>query len=575
MSDGIILLNNAPMNIRKTSQGLLKYFLLPCLLYLVGWCVLTWPLATRFTTDFFCDSQDGMTFAWIFWWFEHAIVHLRQWPLWTDLLHHPYGITLLAHHPMPVNSLPGVLLLQFMPLNQVYNFFVVLAFVLSGWSAFLLCRRVSGNSLASLFGGWLFTFSAFHFAHARGHLNLVTMQWMPLFLLAWLSLLERPALWKALASAVALLLVLASDTYYFLYSVMAGSIMAVWVLGRERRWQLFFHPPFRAPLLLFVVLMLATAGWYVGAVLRQSRLDPYVPAHVAREQSLDLLAPFVHSAQWKFGELTRPVWSRYVAQPAESSVHLGLSVIVLLGLGLWWRKRPQSPPLGVWYVTGLFFFIMALGPRLQVAGRILDGLPLPYALAERLFPPLKMAGTPVRMMAMVYLASAVIAAAVLTRLMQMSFHGKIAACALAGLMILEQWPVAQESTRPTVPSYMQHLISLPGNEPVLDLGASVEMTIAHSEKVPPSLHKQSLFYQTQHQRPMAFGFVARVPQSVYEQDLALLKTILEGDYSSIHRRNGFRYLAIPAQMRTLVPAPQTRPLAEDESGVLYDLRMGE
>jgi len=562
---------NAPMNFRPATARILTLFVAPCLLYFLLWCLLTWPLIAHFPTHIFSDPKDGMTFAWIFWWFEHAITELHQWPLWTDLLHHPYGIPLLAHHPMPVNSLPGVLLLQFLPLNQVYNVFLILAFVLSGWSAFLLCRAVSGHYGASLVGGYLFTFSAYHFAHARGHMNLVTMQWIPIFLLAWLAFLEKPTKTRAVASVGALLLVLGSDTYFFLYCVMAGAVMVVWAAWRRRDWLYLVRPANRWPGALFILLGLATAGVYVAAMFWQNRRDPFVTSHLPRSYSLDLLAPFVYSSQWRFGELTRPIWSRYIAIVNESSVHLGLSVIVSLVLAVIWRRRLAAPALGLWLALVLFFGVLAMGPRLQVAGRLVEQIPMPYALAEIIFPPLRMGGTPIRMMGMVYLAAAVVAAVVLGHLLAGSWKRKVLGLALMALLVFEQLPATPDASRPEIPPHIRVLADLAGDEPVLDMGASVEMAIVYEDRLPESLHKMSLYYQTLHQRPISFGFVARVPRGVYEQDLALLKTVLAGDYATVRETYGFRYVLLPEAMRDLLPVPPMRPLARDSHGALYDL----
>ena len=53
--------------------------------------------------------------------------------------------------------------------------------------------------------GAIFTFSSYHFAHSIGHMQLITMQWIPLFLLAWLRLLDEPTRRRGFLAALALL----------------------------------------------------------------------------------------------------------------------------------------------------------------------------------------------------------------------------------------------------------------------------------------------------------------------------------------------------------------------------------
>ena len=61
---------------------------------------------------------------------------------------------------------------------------------------------------ASLLSGFMFTFSNFHFMHAQGHMQFVALQWLPLFLLSWFMLLNKPSTVNAIFAALALFLVI-------------------------------------------------------------------------------------------------------------------------------------------------------------------------------------------------------------------------------------------------------------------------------------------------------------------------------------------------------------------------------
>ena len=52
---------------------------------------------------------------------------------------------------------------------------------------------------------------------------------------------------------------------------------------------------------------------------------------------------------------------------------------------------------------------MALGPTLHIWGNELTSIKLPYAFFQWIFPPLEMAGMPIRMMVITQLAAAVLA----------------------------------------------------------------------------------------------------------------------------------------------------------------------
>ena len=53
-----------------------------------------------------------------------------------------------------------------------YNLLALLACPLAAWSAFLLCRHVTGRFAPSLLGGYLFGFSTYMLGHVGIHVNL-------------------------------------------------------------------------------------------------------------------------------------------------------------------------------------------------------------------------------------------------------------------------------------------------------------------------------------------------------------------------------------------------------------------
>jgi hypothetical protein len=67
-------------------------------LYLILTLVLTYPLATHFTTHVPGSdtwAYDEYTFIWNIWYFKHAAVDLLSNPLHTDLIYYPLGIDLI------------------------------------------------------------------------------------------------------------------------------------------------------------------------------------------------------------------------------------------------------------------------------------------------------------------------------------------------------------------------------------------------------------------------------------------------------------------------------------------------
>ena len=552
---------------------------LPAVLYLAIFFALEPHLLQQFSTAFYFGGADGYQNVWNLWWVDKAVRELHSLPWHTTYLHHPAGTTLVGHTLNPFNGLLAIVLLRTMSMVQAYNTIVVFSFVAAGVSAFSLCRYITRSFGGSLLGGALFTFSSFHFMHADGHLQLTALEWIPLFVLCWMRFCDERTWTRAWAASGALLLVLLCDLYYFAYCVIAGALFVVW-RARQTRDTWFLLRPSAAPLLgAFIVPTLATAGVLLGTLVYRHSVDPFFGTHSPRELSMDLLSPFVWGYYWRFRDWVQPLWqplSRYVT---EASVHLGISVIALAIYG--WRRRSRITVLhgGFWVLLIAFFGVMALGPNLKIAGREVgfghgisimgydrvNPLVLPYAVLWLIFPPWRLAGVPLRMMVMVQLAVAVLAAAGWHALMTSRHRGRaIPAAMLLFAVTLEYLPYPLRTTPAVTPSYVEALRTLPHGA-VLDLASN---------------GPQALYYQTVHQKPIGFGYISRTPTSVDLADQALARSILSGNWAETATAHGFRYVvkrdrAAEVMMRgvdhaPLAPIDRSREVFRDGDVVIYE-----
>lgn len=114
---------------------------------------------------------------------------------------------------------------------------------------------------------------------------------------------------------------------------------------------------------------------------------------------------------------------------------------------------------------------------------------------------------------------------------------------LATLLVVMLWEYAPRpltTTKLEVPGYVRELARLPGSEAVVDL---------------VSAPTAALYYQTHHQRPMALGYVSRLPESTSRRDDRLGRDLRTGDVPALCAR-GFRYLVVgPGATRSV---PRTR-----------------
>ena len=105
--------------------------LVPVLIYLLVYYILTFPALHLFTTEFLSDDGDGPQNIWNIWWIKKAVYEWRS-PWHTDYLFHPEGITLvgavtlagLGGDVSTAAKVVGVLAVAFATFNVVGGFLV-------------------------------------------------------------------------------------------------------------------------------------------------------------------------------------------------------------------------------------------------------------------------------------------------------------------------------------------------------------------------------------------------------------------------------------------------------------------
>jgi len=535
----------------SAASTIARTILYPSIFYFVAFCFLTYPAIRSFSTAFLTDRGDGLQNVWNIWWVDHAVVDLHEPPWSTTYLHYPYGTSLLGATLNPFNGFLGIPLLHVLTLTETFNTILIFSFVSAGVTAFFLAYRLTGSYTGSIAAGYIFTFSNYHFSHARGHMQLVSLEWIPLFLLFWYLLIIAPTLTLAVASSVTLFLVILCDYYYFLYCIIAACLLLIGLIAARRGPRFLATMEHAASLDLFLVLSIFLAGPLVVGLLVLNHDDPLVGAHNASDYSLDLLSPLIPNSGWRYGELTRGYWSGLFSW--ESAVYLGLSVTAMV-VCVWWRRREiRFSGLGIWTAVALVFALLGLGPVLHVGGRAVDlGIALPYNVLAQILPPLKLSGAPARMLVMTTLAVSVIYAAGLPFLLRRSARSALAARVLVALLFLEYLPAPLPLTPNGVPPYIQALKRTGDRGPVIDMLDA------------PSLQ---LYYGTVLSRPMAFGYVARLPHSVTERDSVLSTEALDLRTDVLEEKYGFSYLITPATVRF----PYDAVLYRDSQAAVYRL----
>jgi hypothetical protein len=460
--------------------------------------VLTYPAVAHLGDRMIGDGGDGLQFAWNLWWMKRALVDLYTTPFHTDAIFHPQGVSLWLHTLSPLNGVLSLPLQAILPLVVVYNLLVLAFFVAAGCAAFLLAREETDSLPGAFVGGIVFTFCSYHFAHARGHLNLTSCQWLPLFALFVIRAVRRGGARNGAWAGLFLALNGYTEPYYLLYALMLAPMLVAlhWRQRGDKRATV-------ASLGAAAAVGTLLTGPYVFGMIRAARSERFFGAHDAGIFSADLTSYFVPNGVSSFGTFTRSLWTAWSGNATENACFLGFSVLALLVLALLRDPRARG-----WGAIGLVFFVLSLGPELRIAGKA-TGFALPYALLHRVVPFLDLAGVPVRMNLMVELSAAILVAHACRMLARRWIP------LVASAIVVERLALPYPTAPVTVDPFYLELGRDPAPYGVLDLTQHAPL---------------AMYLATVHGKNIVGGMVARQPASVqaFIDETPLLPTLLYG-----------------------------------------------
>lgn len=271
-------------------------------LLIIFGCFLAAKFSSKFIYGFPLDSFPNV---WFLWWVKNYKPNLFS--LRTDLLSTPFetvignffqGAVLFSVPLMLLNLLFGEI--------AAVNVYIFLSFALSLIFTFLLVYELTKSAKSAFFAGVVYSFSQYHFWQALAHLDLASVQWLPLFLFFFLRFekdASESASWKQISKS--LLLSVLSFAAVFLTSFYLGyfAIICSCILVIFRRFYSFLveKTPFlngRIVCRWFLFVMLAVVltfpgtsllvGYRLGKVVSQGVED--VDYGMNRNTLSDLLA---------------------------------------------------------------------------------------------------------------------------------------------------------------------------------------------------------------------------------------------------------------------------------------------
>lgn len=537
-----------------------KYLLLPSIVYFLIFFILQPQYISVFSSAFFLDSGDGFQNVWNIWWVDEALVDRHINPYFTDAVHWPHGTTLI---PQTLNIFNAIIAIPLMnlfgfSLVQATNTMVVFSFVFSGVTMLWFIFKLYRNYLVAFIAGALYTFSTYHFAHAQGHLQLVSFEFIPLFLLSFTLLLEKLRYRYAIFAAVSLFLVLLCDYYYLFWSVIVGGMYFLWMIYRK---ELHLTKQTVKVLGVFSAASIVLIGPLALKLVTLNKKDPLLGFHDPVMFSLDPLSVFIPGGSWKWSSITVDHWGK-LSFSSETSVFFGIALLTVLSVmfvRLLLKKKFEEQPdfLYFWWIILFMFAILALGRRLTINGRTLDSVPLPYELLEKLFPTLEISGLPVRWVLVSLIAAIVIVSYALTKINTNTRKGQVLMVVFVGVSIIDLYPKPLPVTYSETKKYVTILKYLPK-------GAVIDNAAKSGG--------EQLYNQTVHEKPMAFGYVTRLPQSVDQKSFLIFAALEEHRHEELCQKYRVRYVTTPSfrPLETSFPS-----IYQDNEAIIYDMKNSE
>jgi hypothetical protein len=350
------------------------------------------------------DTDPPQT-MWFFNWWRFAIAH-RLNPFITDWVWSPLGINLAWTTFVPLPAWLSLPLQVTVGEPATYNIMVTLMPPLAAFSAFLLCRRVTGAFWPSVLGGYIFGFSSYMLGEVLAHLDLVAVFPVPLIALLTLKKVDGEISARRFAILLAALLAVQFLCFPELFATITivggfALLLAMVLLDAGTRARLV---GLIAPVAAAYLMASAILSPYLYYML--ARGFPHTAIWKSDTYSADLMAFLVPTGTAMLGatgvaaEITRA----FRAVLFENGAYLGIAIIIFVEV---FRRQYWRAPIGKFLMILLAVLVIAaMGPVLHVAGR--QGFLMPWALFQRL--PLLSIALPIRFMMYAFLVVAVMVA---------------------------------------------------------------------------------------------------------------------------------------------------------------------
>ena len=477
----------------------------------VAWATfLTWPLVAIFTTRVAGDPGDPFQTLWGMRWMHDALLSLQN-PFFTHRLYHPFGSTLVFQTFDIPSALLVLPLWGLLPYVAIYNAAVLAAVSFSTYGMFRLARELTDDTLVALLSGALYAATPYLSAHLQGHLHLISMGWIPLYLMYLLRVIRGPASFRdGVLAGFFLALASLASWYNLVYAIVLtpalfgyGAIVHGAALLSRRT--------LRAAFALAATYFVLAGPLLVAMSIARAHTE-ITGAHDASTFSADLYSFVFPNAAQSWSESWGAHFRHWTGNPTENAAYVGVTVLGLALVGGLAHSLARA-----FVVAAVIGTVLALGPYLHVDGHIVLSTKMPYWYFERVVTPVQFMGVPVRFGYVMYLGLIVAAAFGLRRLRTLG----ATICPLLGITaVLVSFTLALYEYRPRQLITWEYHIPAPMRAWAHDRGTWAVIDVWD--------YYRPMWHATIHRKPMVGGYLSRVPKGLedWTHEQPVLRSIM-------------------------------------------------
>jgi len=290
------------------------------------------------------DEGDSVANLWLLTRNMNKALYDRSEFFYSDDVFYPEGFYLSSGEMYIAETMIGlpIYLLTSNPIFA-YNFILIISYILSGLSMYLLVKLYTENKYSSFLAAVIFTFCSYKLVHLF-QLQLLNIQWLPFTVLFFHKMFAENRLKYAILSAVFFSLQVLSCVYYAVFTGMFLIFYFLFMI-REKKNVNLQH------LFVFIVL----SALFIMPFYNQYLI--HFKSHsiegIATSCIKDYFLPGdVNDFHLRLGFKAEPL--------GERNVFIGFTALCLSLYGIVFVKKKI---ITFYVLVGLLFFILSLGPK--------------------------------------------------------------------------------------------------------------------------------------------------------------------------------------------------------------------